>query len=503
MPAASVVSPGGQRQHSPSAQNQRPASQQPSGSQALADLLNVLRSVTSSFNYQQVRKAKETAINEMFEVNEAQKSKQKETAQEIDSLKKLVQEGKDNIAEMLRKIRDSEDRYKKLHAAHARVQSDLKTAQGDIDGLQNKVKEKDVLIDRIKTSHSENQKHLKAAEDKAKEVAKERLVLNKSLQATKARLDKIEGYAIQHSNCDEDSLLDAFVELWQYATIEIYSHLNKDLSEAILQNRSNWDTFKWKSNLVVEHHVPLPHSNSPAAKQMRLAIFLAILAREVDKQIFQPTYIVREDAGIRDTLAKLAASDSEKESFCRSILLSIDPDIQKVTLQSRIQVVVTNVSSCLFGMLPEDRFSELCVSVRKIAERAADVWHPIQQSLQRYEPDFEPLKWGDDKWSPLHFPEGSSEKNEASPDMLDDCLLTVFPRITLVEKGHRTPLSYVVQLRRSQPQCLAAIRELANVPISPLIGRVATNRPRRKSNALSNADHANGTVPMKKKPQDP
>ncbi|KAL4998901.1 hypothetical protein BDV10DRAFT_166012 [Aspergillus recurvatus] len=355
----------------------------------------------------------------------------------------------------------------------------------------------------MKISHSENQKRLKAAEERAKEVTNEKSALNQSLQATRARLEMIEGYAIQHSNGDEDSMIDAFIELWQYATVEIYSHLNKDLSEAILQNHSVWDTFKRKSNLAVIHHVPLPQSNSPAAKQMRLAIFLAILAREVDKQIFQPTYIVREDAGIRESLARLAASDNGKESFCRSILLSIDPDAQNVVLQSRIQAVVDNVSSHLRGMLPDNQLSELRASIEKIAERAADVWLPVQRSLRKYEPDFEPLKWGDDQWDLLDFPEGSSAENEDSPNTLDECLLTVFPCITMVEKGHRISRSYVVQLRRSQPQCLAAGRELANAPVSPAVGRVASNRPRRKSNAPSNAGHANSTLSTKKKPQGP
>ncbi|RAL07870.1 uncharacterized protein BO97DRAFT_408683 [Aspergillus homomorphus CBS 101889] len=511
----------------PSPQSQRPASQQPSGSQALADLLKLLSSIPSSSDYQvaeeifnemaglrvrlqtkekeleQVRIEKTIAVKEMFQVNEEQSSKQKETASEIESLSRSVQEGKDTISQKEREIRDSEDRYKKVQVDYTKAQSTLNTAQRDIDSLQHKLKEKDVLIDKIKSSHSDNLQRLKAAEGEAKEIRKEKSVLTESLQTTNASLDKIKGYAAPHSGCDEDSMVDAFIELWQYATTEINLHLNKDLSEAVLQNHSIWDGFKRKSNLAAEHHVPLPQSNSPAAKQMRLAVFLAILAREVDRQIFQPTYIVPEDAGVRDTLARLAACDNEKESFCRSILLSIDPDREKTILQSRIQAVVRHVSSYLYDMLPEDQFPKLRASIGKIAERAADVWHPFQRSLERYEPDFEPLKWGDDKWSPLHLPEGSSAESETSPNPLDDCLITVFPRITVVERANRFPLTYVVQLRKSHPQCLAAGRELANVPTSPILGRVASNRSRRRSNAPSDAGHANGTLPMKTRLQAP
>jgi hypothetical protein len=234
---------------------------------------------------------------------------------------------------------------------------------------------------------------------------------------------------------------------------------------------------------------------------MRLAIILAILAREADREIFQPTYIVPQEAGIRDTLARLAASDKEKESFYRSMLLSMDQDGQEASLQSRIQVVVRNVSSCLYDMLSEEQFIALRASVEKIAERAVNVWRPLQRSLERYEPDFEPHKWGDDQWSLLQFPEGSSAESEASPNVIEDCLLIVFPRITVVEKGHRFPLTDVVQMRKTQPQCLAARRELADLPTSPVIGRVASNRTRRRSNAASDTSHQKVIQPVKKKPQ--
>lgn len=131
---------------------------------------------------------------------------EKKATLEIESLNKLVQEGKDAISQKERETSDSEGWYKKLQSAHIQLQSDLKTAQHDIDDLQYKVKEKDALIDKIKTSHSENQKHLREVEERAKEMEKVKSALNTSLQTTKTCLDKIKGYAIQHSNCDEDSM---------------------------------------------------------------------------------------------------------------------------------------------------------------------------------------------------------------------------------------------------------------------------------------------------------
>lgn len=236
MPRMSVASPASQ--HPPSTQSQRPAAQLPPPStRALADLLELLSSISSSSNYQaaeevfneaaslrsqlqskekeveQVRNemskqvtAKQTAINEMFEANRFQNLKQKEATSEIESLNNLVQEGKNAISQKGREISDSEGRYKKLHLAHTQLQSDSETAQHYINGLQQKVKEKDVLIGNIKASHSENHKRLKEVEGRAKEVKEAKSALNSSLQATRARLDEIEGYATQHFNLDEYSM---------------------------------------------------------------------------------------------------------------------------------------------------------------------------------------------------------------------------------------------------------------------------------------------------------
>lgn len=225
---------------------------------------------------------------------------------------------------------------------------------------------------------------------------------------------------------------------------------------------------------------------------MRLVVILAILAREIDKHIFQPTYIVPEDTQIREVLVKLAASDSEKELFCRSMLLSIDPDAQSEARRSRIQAVVRNVSWHLYKLFSETEYNGIRLSVEKVAQRATDIWKPIQQAKQKYEPDFEPAKWGDDQWSPFVFPDNGLAENQTSDEASDDDLLTVFPRISVVEKNLRYPLSFVIQVRRSLLQCAAAEREIAQKPTSPTIGRMTSNRSRKKSTTPGREDHPNG-----------
>lgn len=236
MPPTMSVMPAGS-QHPLPAQNHRPAPQQQRGSQTLEDLRNFFGSIRSDPNFhvvdeifnetsdlQNQLKAKEKeleqvktevstqlrekriAIAQMFEANEGEKSKQKEAASEIESLKKLIQEGKDTIARKESAISHSEDRYNKLQSANIQLDSELKDSQGDIDSLQQRLKEKGALLDKIKSSHSDNQKRLKDAEGRAKEVQREKSALNTSLQATKAQLDRIEGYTTKQFDSNDDDM---------------------------------------------------------------------------------------------------------------------------------------------------------------------------------------------------------------------------------------------------------------------------------------------------------
>lgn len=214
---------------------------------------------------------------------------------------------------------------------------------------------------------------------------------------------------------------------------------------------------------------------------MRTVVILAILAREIDTNLFQPTYILPEDSQIRQVLANLAANDNEKESFCRSLLLSIDPDSQAKYRDSRIQTVIRNTSTCLFDLLPETKHDELRLALKRIVQKAVDVWTPIQKTKRRYEPDFDPLQWEDDESVPFAFPDDGEVESQAINGVVDDNLLTVFPRISQVDGNGRSPCTFAVQVRRLQRPCLAAEQELIQEPSSPTIGRMSSARSRRKS----------------------
>lgn len=205
-----------------------------------------------------------------------------------------------------------------------------------------------------------------------------------------------------------------------------------------------------------------------------------------DRQAYFPTFVyLPEDSGIRELLVDLAMKNNKKESFCRALLLSIDPDTQAKNLEERMKQVVTNVSSYLDGLLPEAQYNAFCRSLEEVVKDAAEVWKTIQHSRAKYEPDFDPLEWGDTELDPFPYAEASTASDQdANGGNSDENMLFVFPRLCQVQNNERNPCSFATSLRRWQ--CLVAERELKKrEPSSPTIGRVASGHRRSRGMSIS------------------
>ncbi|KAF3481434.1 uncharacterized protein GIQ15_04193 [Arthroderma uncinatum] len=409
-------------------------------------------------------KNKEIAINEMFAANEQEKNKYNKITKEVKTLQDAVGEKEEKLAEQEKSMHELTSNHTKLKSDYASQTEDLTRSQKATGDLEERLKAKESLIDRMKSAGSEQRQILESHKKKFKELKDQISSLESSLQANQSQLKKLESFAAGYQEMDEASIVDKFDELWAFATTEMHSCLMEDLSGNVLQDRAAWDDFrKWTDTL--RHRVPLPYSNSKAAKDMRLILVLAVLAREIDRQIFQPTYILPEDNQLREILVDLAATDREKELFCRCLLLSVDPEAQAKACRSRIQAVVTNTSPCCFKLLSESKYEEFRRCIEKIAHRAADVWHPIQRAKCKYEPDFEPTESGDTEWKPFVFPgapdNGSApEESRSSDGAQAEELLTVFPCISAIEDNLRYPLNTVVQVWKPLPHIKSCAEEV-------------------------------------------
>jgi hypothetical protein len=190
---------------------------------------------------------------------------------------------------------------------------------------------------------------------------------------------------------------------------------------------------------------------------MRLAAILGILSRQIDEQIFQPSYFPSETGYFRLKLNRLVKSDTEIEHFYRSVLRSIDRDGQEAELRSRANSIIQIVSHYLYGLLSTTQYGELKERIKNVVDRAIEVWRPIQNSTKRYETEFDPAYWAHDEDSLFQFPVGGEDPIGA--EQHKDHLLVIFPGLYCLESDAFI-LTSVVPLTSSQKLYIAADREL-------------------------------------------
>ncbi len=237
--------------------------------------------------------------------------------------------------------------------------------------------------------------------------------------------------------------------------------------------------------------MPLPLSNSPAAKQMRIAAMLADLARCINLHVFQPTYLLDEEDEIRRLLIRLAVADSKKESFCRAVLLSMFPELQAKNAAKAVERVVREVSWSVRSLISDTQYDRFKLSLEDVVRQAHDAWQLVQRSREKFEPIFEPRHCDDIEWQPLKLDDRSAvagkEKTMTASER-DDVLLVIFPRIYIVEDSEPEPVTQGVVLMKSQSAAAAEEIERRH-PSSPTAGRPGPRsraiRTRTKSISLN------------------
>ncbi|KAJ5531923.1 hypothetical protein N7494_008475 [Penicillium frequentans] len=417
---------------------------------------------------------------------EKDKKTQIDADAEIHSLRKEIADKEKDLRDYSQKLDAAANDMKRLKSEKIQEANKAMGLSKDITSMQKALKEKDTSIDQMIALKSSFNDRLASEEKKTGDLKQECESLRAAMEDAQIKLGRLESFRAPYQEMDEDSMREQFVNLWKFATEEIF----KILKHERLDDKTSWEAFRKESALMTPLPVPLPASNSKAAQGMRLVIILAILSREIDKHIFQPNYLDSDDNQLRGILSQLARTDGEKEAFCRAMLLSIDPTAQQKSVKSRTSHISRDITHRLFGSLTDDKQSEVRQTISKIVKLAIEAWMPFQHSHSKYEPDFEPEAWDDPGWQSFNF---QGEKTGSSETGLTaDSYLTIFPRVSCVDKDYRDPLNYVVQIRRSHPLWSEAEQEMSRSPSSPTAGRMPFTGQRRAS--VSTNASANGQV---------
>jgi hypothetical protein len=170
---------------------------------------------------------------------------------------------------------------------------------------------------------------------------------------------------------------------------------------------------------------------------MRVAVVVGTLARLVDNIVFQPTFLLDEDSGLRDFLRHQAAIDPSKERYARGILLSMFPEVQDTNCRHGVSFVVKEIlnTANVRVLLTSETISTFEKALESLVTQIQEEWKVIQRGKQKLEPSFNYSNSTDLPWHVLEMPfaEVQEEKrNEAhlpTGDVEDD--LVIVPRLYL------------------------------------------------------------------------
>lgn len=160
--------------------------------------------------------------------------------------------------------------------------------------------------------------------------------------------------------------------------------LHQDLPEETLESRALWEPFKQFKLYPRTDTIPLPISNSAAAKQMRLSMGLAVLGGALKRHVFQPIYVGGDGDNLSGTLDKLMDEDPDHETHARGVILKVmGPKVQQANGHARARKAALEVSNIIASLIPSDRKSTFESDLRNLCDQAVACWLPLQQVAER------------------------------------------------------------------------------------------------------------------------
>lgn len=149
-------------------------------------------------------KENQITINGMFKANQDEKSKQKDSAMQIESLRAAVDEREREIAEYSKNLELYQQEIAKLKSTCSQEEAKVSQSTKDISTLQANLKERDKMIDQMKTAGSKLKSKLSFEQGKNGELEAASASMRTELQRVRARIQKLEDFAVQSSDVDED-----------------------------------------------------------------------------------------------------------------------------------------------------------------------------------------------------------------------------------------------------------------------------------------------------------
>ena len=191
---------------------------------------------------------------------------------------------------------------------------------------------------------------------------------------------------------------------------------------------------------------------------MRVAIVLGTLATLIDKFIFQPTYLLDENSGLREILCQQAKIDPVKERFTRGILLSISAEAQEVDSEEDVVDLVVDKlldDEIVKILIDPESTNAFGTELERLVMQFQDQWKIVQHGKQKLETSFDHSPSNDHPWHVLdmHIRNLKGDPSNEIPydtSILEEDKTVIVPRVYLIgTENERIPQTNGYVLRRT------------------------------------------------------
>ncbi|KAI6764035.1 hypothetical protein HG530_007824 [Fusarium avenaceum] len=337
--------------------------------------------------------------------------------QKADFEKQLSSQRAENEATVKSK-QAADESIKKHQAKLTTMGEQIEKQSSSANQLMNEIKKKELLVNILEASKASKQESLtKAEKELAKfkstqqSMQKQIVELTTSLNETRTGLTTFHSFVVKLDNFEarRAEVGDALDDILQNALSLMRSYIGIPLDNTFLTETTVWG--KLRKNTSIDRSIPLPNSNSPAARLMRVAAGLRIYSMALADHVFKATYLIQDD-DFEDILGDLEREDPLHEAFTRAVLLKIQLARPARTREVRAKMVSDQVSGVIADLVPPSQQESFQARLYHISLEACNSWLVVQQLLEPVRPLFSSSKPED--WVPLSFSTAES-KAEAGP----------------------------------------------------------------------------------------
>ncbi|RYO77672.1 hypothetical protein DL766_004732 [Monosporascus sp. MC13-8B] len=321
-----------------------------------------------------------------------------------------------------------------LHAEKAKVAEKDKRLQENakaVSELQGKLKTHTNSINKLKDTVKERETEQKETSSRLNKVSKELEEKKAEMAKMSEKLKALSQYSCTMNTASDEAISKEVGRLFTTVHDLARTFFSENLSRNVLD-----DDNLWKSIHKQIGWLPLPASNTPDAKQMRIAACIAALGSRFFRLIFVPVYLqsdtgeLQSDAGesqsdageLSGLLSNLAAADPPREAYLRSVLLDVLPEEQIRIRKQRTAEIVNAVCTGIGRLLEEQKRAEFRDRVEEACKAAVECWQKLRLLKTKVDPFMPDVTEDtaehitDEYWLPLGPPANKSpEPNGTAP----------------------------------------------------------------------------------------